>query len=377
MRRPAVWLLACALVALAGGAALAAPSSADVDAGDGDYLRFAVNVEKIKGHLAALVASAEAGAPADEHVESAIRLRYPRFAGSLRERDRALQERLAAELKELAELVERRASLAQLRAVAGSVAALADRAIAVLIPAVVRDSLEFQGQVIWALLTEVADEFEEAQGEEPEGGEAARESEEESEEEEEEGPRAIRVLGDYQEAWGYLQRVQALWQQAEPRVRSRTPEAAEGVREGLGLFQRMIPSFEPPEVVGDPEELEGALDDLLYWLAEGTGAALSAGADPAEALPQTERLVLRARSAYRQGKLALALELAHAAYDAYGGASGPLGFLMPDLHGRIRSGLGGELRDAIRRRLPAEEVDQVVTDLLQALGKARQLLGIT
>lgn len=383
-RRLPVGLVAALGVVAHAALAAIATGSMPLSPGPEDYLRLAVNLEKIKGHLAALDAAAALGEPEGGHAEAALERRFPRLAGSLLERDAALHDRLARALRDLVARVSGRASAAEIQDAVGSLERLVERARQSLIPVGVLERPEFAGQVIWALLNEVAEEFEEALGEEEEeaGGPAdhergAEQEEEEEPEQGEDGPSGgVRSLQDYQEAWGYLQRARALWEEVLPHVRQRSPEAAAGVGGVIRRFERFIASVEPPRVAGSPEELEAALDDALYWLVEATGAPLSAGAEAGEALGRVEALLVRCQGAYGQGKQALALELAYAAADEYAPASGPLRFLAPDLDRRIRWGLQEDLLGAIGQQASPQAVDRAVQGVLQALARARSSLGI-
>lgn len=133
-----------------------------------------------------------------------------------------------------------------------------------------------------------------------------------------------------------LQRAKGMWAELEPGFEG----DKENIERAFGVIDELMPSAELPERFSDPEDAEGAVNDMIFGLESLTGATLIPR-DFGTMLGTIETHVSEGCSAAEAGNTQLALEWTTAAaffYDAY--LSRTLATLVPEPNERIEEELG-------------------------------------
>lgn len=128
-----------------------------------------------------------------------------------------------------------------------------------------------------------------------------------------------------------LQRAKEMWAELEPELEGNK----ENIERAFGVIDELMPSAELPERFSDPEDAEGAVNDVVFGLESLTGATLIPR-DFGAMLNTIETHVSEGCSAAQGGNTQLALEWTTAAaffYDAY--LAGTLETIVPEPHARI------------------------------------------
>ncbi|HWP34277.1 MAG TPA: hypothetical protein VNM66_01645 [Thermodesulfobacteriota bacterium] len=358
MRRPAaaVWAIVLAALAAAGiGLGLARPAlAAGPTQPTDEQVRFAANVEMVKGHLLAsqaLYARGEREAAA-VHAAHPVEELLSLLEGPL---GRASAER-AATLKRLldrpSQQIKAGVPAAQLRATVREISAALDDAVSRVVPAPVRDTLAFRAGVIVELLEGVKGEY----------GEAVKEG------------QVVETV-EYQDAYGFFQRARALYRPVAARVRAQDPGAATAIEGALATLGAAFAGVTPPARPTAAAAVAAGTDRIAAELGRFAGLALAAGKGPVEELGQVRSGIEQAVGAYKAGERQKAEELVTAAYlDHFEKVEAPLAerdqALMTELERAIRI----ELRNRIKAKAPAAEVEQLARTILTRLDQAERLL---
>jgi len=271
---------------------------------------------------------------AEEGEAGLLETALPLMAGSLEARDAALLGELETALAE----AEGGNAAAQ-----GEARQLLARAQTVLIPADLSRDPAFRAARL-ALLASL----------EPgvgEGYEEAAQGEEEA----------------YLVAWTSLGRLKELWAELEPELGNADTES---ITRAFSVLDSLIASPQPPERFSDPEDAEGAVNDLIFGLEAATGATLL----PRDFAAMTQTLsahVKQGCAAAEEEEARLALEWAGAArffYEAY--LADTLAMLGPEANARITEELGAFADAPLSEETPARcEI------LAAAFGEARAVFG--
>jgi hypothetical protein len=224
-------LLARALAAGVVAWTLAWPAparSADV------HVRFVRDVEQAKGHLLVskeLYARGQAGR-ASLHATHPVQELGNRLVGPIRKVDPELAERVRALLRQPDQAISRRVATPRYEALVNEVYGALDEAVVKVLPSGVRGSVTFEGQVLGALLEAAGEEYEEA----VRGG-------------------TIAQVVEYQDAYGFVRRAQALHEQLESRARA-------SVAADIGVLARAFPSVMPRGKPLPPSQVKALIERI-------------------------------------------------------------------------------------------------------------------
>jgi hypothetical protein len=221
-------------------------SAADFD----EQARYVADVEQAKGHLTASREVYRRG----QHVRADVHASHPiqelgyRLWRPVSAVEAPLGARLQAALKEPGQAVEARVPSPEYDALVDRTLALLDRAVARVVPDAVRADPRFQAGVIQALLVAIDEEY----------GEAVAQG------------RVVLEI-EYQDAWGFFQRLRALW----PGLRRQLTGPAAGtvavVDEQMALLGRAFPGIEPPTPPVGVEGVAAALEAIAAALKRSVG----------------------------------------------------------------------------------------------------------
>jgi len=182
-------------------------------------LRFATAVELAKGHLTSsreLYALAQA-ARASLHGSHPIQELGNRIIGPIKQVDVRLADDVRTALRKPGRSIDAKVPVPQYDREVDEAFAALDRGLAAVIPADVRDSPGFQAQLIERLLKTAADEYDESM----------------------KSGRIVRPV-EYQDAYGFLRRVQALYNRA-------LALASQSATASLEALVAAFPGVVPPE----------------------------------------------------------------------------------------------------------------------------------
>jgi hypothetical protein len=187
----------------------------------GDQLGFATAVELAKGHLTSSRELYGLGQPARASLHSAhpIQELGNRIIGPIKQVDARLADQVRAALRKPGEAIDAKVPPHQYDQVVGDAFAVLDRGLAAAIPSDVWTSPRFQSRLMERLLKTVSDEY----------GESIKSG------------RIVRPI-EYQDAYGFLRRVQVLSRGA-PALASRTASAS--LEALLAAFPGVVPPDKP------------------------------------------------------------------------------------------------------------------------------------
>jgi hypothetical protein len=213
----------------------------------GEHAHWAADIEQARGHLLASREVYRRG----QHVRAGVHAAHPiqelgyRLWRPVAAVDPDLSARVQAALKEPGRAVQARLPVREYDALVERTGALLDRAVARVVPEAVRSDPRFLARVIDALLTAIDEEYAEAVAE---------------------GRVVLEI--EYQDAWGFFQRLRVLWPSLRRRLTGAPAAAAAGADVHLAFLERAFPGIEPPAAPVPVERVKQALDAV--------GAALRA-----------------------------------------------------------------------------------------------------
>ena len=215
-------MLRVTVVALALG--LAAPATAQPPA---DVVRFAIDAEKARGHLlvSEQLAMLGSGRGAALHAAHPVQELGNRLYGPVRRVDPARADALREALRRPGRSLEAKEPPARYAAIVASVAKTLDEAITLVAGAETRASVSFRSRVIAGLLAEIAEEYEDAI----------------------KNGRVTQPV-EYQDAYGFSQRVKSLYESLPAEARTADADIAS--------LSKALPSREAPKAPLAPKELK-------------------------------------------------------------------------------------------------------------------------
>lgn len=361
MRRAGVliWIPVLALMAASCGEPGEDP---DVAAGgDSDHAAEATSeavalgsaLAQIRGHHLVVVdlyedgdregALVHAGHPIDEILTSAS-TELEEHGGSAAE--------LEASLEEVQGLVQREAPPQQVRvAVEDATTATEDATAA--FAGEEAESAGYRGSVIADLLATAAHEYEEAVA----------------------GGAGVKLLVEYQDAFGFLQEGHRLYEQVQAEVTAASQEEADEIAEAFETLDAALPSVRPPQNLATALDVESAAELIGHELEETVGAQLLEEQDPEEIAEEIEKLLGEVVTTYRAGDSDEAAELAAEAYlENYEVIEAEVIEKAPDINEELEPLLGAELRKRIQEGAPVGEIEDMVDRVEELLGRALEAL---
>ena len=224
------------IVAFAGSASGQAPDP---------LLAFAVTVEEAKGHLLVsqeLYAAGQRGRAA-LHAAHPVQEIGNRLVGPIRRVDPALADGVRAGLKAPGRDLERAVPTVRYAETVANTLAQLDAARDRVLPASRRADLAFQARVLGGLLRALAREYEE-------GVKDGR----------------LTQLVEYQDAYGFFKRAQALTQALAPAARAANPLAAQRVDHEMARLARTFSAADGPAITLTLAQLNEHIDAVVTAL---------------------------------------------------------------------------------------------------------------
>lgn len=172
----------------------------------------------------------------------------------------------------------------------------------------------------------------------------------------------------YYIAWVGLQRIKEMWAEVAPSLTADADTSE--VERPFEVLDGLIASPQPPERFSDPEDAEGAVNDLAFGMERATGATLL----PRELSSVAELgagQIEEACAAVRAGQPRMGAEQAgfvYALYDKY--LERALMFVAAEANETIDEGL-----ESLQSDPASDETNALCGDLPQAFAEARAALG--
>lgn len=297
-----------------------------------EQVQQAVKLEQVRGHLVAALAKAQGGNMdvARTHAAHPIQENWPAIEAALKARDPALATRTAQTLVGQLKLLDDKADARQFEASVADTNKVLDEVARVLLPSTADGGLAFQSNVLAVLLDASVDEY------------AASVD----------GDR-VKVETEYQDAYGFFQRVRALWRGFEDQVKAKAPHEYDEIEEQLDHLKTALPAVAPPARAVPFEQVEAWARKLAKELAEATefDASIKAASDSSSA-GQLQALAKRLDQAMDALKASNLQEAKHQYQEFDEGWE------------QIEDGIRAKSRDAYRKIEQA--MDEVKATLLKA-----------
>jgi hypothetical protein len=228
---------------LAALAASQAPARADELE---DHAQYVAAVEQAKGHLLVSREVYRKG----ERVRAGVHASHPiqelgyRLWRPVTKVDPKLGAQVQAALKGPGRSVEAKAPVPAYDKRVDETLALLDRAVARAVPAQRRGDPTFQARVLQTLLVAIDEEY----------GEAIAQG------------RVVLEI-EYQDAWGFFQRLRPLWADLRKTLAPSRPDVVTAVDQQMEILGRAFPGFEAPATPVAVETVAGALNGMTKALA--------------------------------------------------------------------------------------------------------------
>jgi hypothetical protein len=215
-----------------------------------EAVAFVAAVEQAKGHLLASREVYRRGqrVRADVHASHPIQELGYRLWRPVTKVDPELGARVQGAFKEPGRAVAARVPSREYDAVVDRTLALLDRAVERVAPAPVRGDPRFQTQVIQALLVAIDEEYEEAVAE---------------------GRVVLEI--EYQDAWGFFQRLRALWPPLRRQLSGPAAGTVATVDAQMGVLATAFASIDTPATPVAVDRVKGALDAIAAALRRSIG----------------------------------------------------------------------------------------------------------
>lgn len=266
--------LLAAVIAACGGDSTPTPAAQAQASYTADQVQQTLQVEQMRGHMLAAVASSQAGAIDQARVQAAIPIdkQLPSLAPTLRGKGQDLATKLSQGLAAQRKLLDGQVNHGQFVSAVAQSNKLLEDASAILVPPSVAGGIAFRAAVLTGLLERAVDEYAESVS----GG-------------------AVTDLEPYQSGYGYYQRVNQLWGGIEDRVKARSATAYKEIEDLLDDLKTVFPAVTPPGKPVAPEQADIWSKKLSAELAAALG--LSAAPKPAVAGSPADQLKELARKA--------------------------------------------------------------------------------
>ena len=210
----------------------------------------------------------------------------------------------------------------------------------------------FQGQIIYNVLDGIKTEY----------GEAV------------ENGQVVNTV-EYQDAWGFFQVVQALYDPIADDVEAASADAARTIEDEIAALQGYFTAVTPPSTPATGEDVRQSVDAAQAALVEALGVEVTEPVDAAAQVERIEGMIQDAIAAYRDGDSERAYDLAANAYlDGFELMEGDLleanqRELVEDLELDFKA-----LRDGISNGQPVEEIESIAQEIDQGLSQALEVL---
>lgn len=355
MSRSAVVLSLCLLLlgACAEPGSDAEPSAAGDDAPaatsvDHEAVDLATALAQARGHAAVALELFEADdvEGATLHAGHPLAEIYDPLQGELEEHG-ADTDSLSAAFEELAASVSEGDAGAVGEAVGEVEAATTEAAEAVSEGA--SDDPAFDGSVISSLLGDAAHEY----------GEAIA------------GDGSFGLLEEYQDAYGFINEAEILYDEVRTEVEEASEEEAAEIEEAFSTLEAALPQAAEPDEAAPAEDVEAATSLIAHELEETVGALPLEDSDPEEVVAEIESLLDEIETLYADGEAEEAAELAAEAYlENYEVIEAGVIQAAPEVNEELEPLLGAELRKQIQEGAEPEEISSMIARAKELLHEA-------
>ncbi|HJR45643.1 MAG TPA: hypothetical protein VJ927_08570 [Actinomycetota bacterium] len=197
----------------------------------------------------------------------------------------------------------------------------------------------FDGSVIASLLGDVAHEY----------GEAVA------------GDGSIGLLEEYQDAYGFVNEAQTLYDEVRTAVEEASAEEAEEIEEAFSVLTDAFPAASAPDDPAAAEEVEEATALIGHELEETVGALPLEDSDPEEVVAEINTLLDEIEALYADGDTEEAAELAAEAYlENYEVIEAGVIQAAPEVNEELEPLLGAELRKQMQEGASPEEISTMI-----------------
>ncbi len=217
-------------------------------------------------------------------------------------------------------------------------------------------SREYRASVIAALIAVSGHEYEEAVG----------------------AANNVKLLEEYQDAYAFAKEAERLYRELDSEVEQASPELADEIQRAYGILDKALPSTTPPDRIASAADVQAATGVIARNLAQALNALPVEEVEPDEVGAQIEQLLQQTLTAYAEGDVDRAEELAAEAYlQHYEEIEVRIIAEAPQVNEQLEPLLGEELRKKIQERAPESEIEALVTHAKQLLREGLRALKET
>ena len=197
----------------------------------------------------------------------------------------------------------------------------------------------FDGSVVAALLGDAGHEYAEAVA----------------------GDGSIGLPEEYQDAYGFINEAQTIYDEIRTTVEETDAEEAEEIEEAFSVLDRAFEAATIPDDPADAEEVEEATALIGHELEEVVGALPLEDSDPEEVVATINELLDEIEALYADGEAEEAAELAAEAYlENYEVIEAGVIQAAPEVNEELEPLLGAELRRQIQEGAAPEEISSMI-----------------
>ena len=184
---------------------------------------------------------------------------------------------------------------------------------------------------------------------------------------------AIRLEGvlmppEFQDAYGFVRQAARMFEGFKAHV---DDEARKRIEGHFGVLTDMLGSVEPPSELPPLGSIEGPVHEIRRELQRWAGALLETDPTPADRIALIKELLLDSARSHRAGNKHRAMDAAARAFiHHYDPIADDVHAAAPTRARDIEERFGAELRRAIHRDAPPEEIDAIVAAVEELLDGA-------
>jgi hypothetical protein len=302
----------------------------------------------MKGHLDMAVFNLKQGERelAEIHAGHPVEEYWILIGEDIKKRDLELFQSLDRELLEVHEMADT-ASVEEFETKVNDVSTLLDKAEALVVPLEIRIGFIYKIRVALSLLETAESEYEVGVSESGE----------------------VKEIAEYQDSIAFVNRAKKIYQEIRSAVDEHEAEEIDD------FFEELIVAMTEKQA---PSKVETFLKGIIHEFQEVADIEVATEEEkgPLGYIETIEMLLPELVHEYAEGGYEEADELAVKAYlDNFEFVEGPLGSIDPELNEELEHLLREELRELIRNRAPADEVEAMVREIGERLETAEGLLS--
>jgi hypothetical protein len=190
------------------------------------------------------------------------------------------------------------------------------------------------------------------------------------------GPDGVRLLFEYQDAYGFVQEARRIYASIVSEVEEFSQEEADEIAEAFDALEHALPSVQPPARLASKEDVEVATGLVAHELEETVSARVEEEVEPEEVAAEIERLLDEIVATYEAGEAEEAAELSAEAYlENYEVIEAEVIERAPDVNEELEPLLGADLRRRIQEGVRASEIADMAADAKRLLREALAALS--